>query len=210
MSQRIVVLISGRGSNLAAILAAGLPVCAVITNNPDASGLALAHSRQIPTVALRQVDFADRLSFDMALRDAIDPFQPDLVVLAGYMRILSDVFVQHYAGRLINIHPSLLPAYPGLHTHRHVLADGVRIHGCTVHFVTPKLDHGPIIVQAAVQVKSDDTEDILASRVLVAEHRVLPEAIRWFLQDRLHITSEGIVCLSKADRTEQSKLFHED
>lgn len=210
MNQRIVVLISGRGSNLAAILAADLPVAAVISNNPNAIGLTLARGHGIPTHVLQQGDHDDRATFDQALRETIDRHQPDLVVLAGYMRILSDSFVNHYAGKLINIHPSLLPAYPGLHTHRKVLQDGVRIHGCTVHFVTPALDHGPIIVQAAVPVLSDDTEDILASRVLLAEHHVLPEAIRWFLDGRLHITPQGSVNLSQAGRSEQSRLFQDD
>ncbi len=210
MNQRIVVLISGRGSNLAAILAAGLPVVAVISNREDAIGLTLARGHNIPTSVVHQRDHADRQSFDLALRNEIDQHQPDLVVLAGYMRILSDAFVHHYSGRLINIHPSLLPAYPGLDTHRKVLEDGVRIHGCTVHFVTPTLDHGPIIIQAAVPVLSDDNEDILASRVLLAEHHILPEAIRWFLDGRLKITPQGIVNLAQAGRSEQGKLFHDD
>lgn len=210
MSQRIVVLISGRGSNLAAILAAGLPVVAVISNRQDAIGLTLARGHSIPTSVVHQHDHADRQSFDLALCHEIDRHQPDLVVLAGYMRILSDDFVNHYTGRLINIHPSLLPAYPGLHTHRKVLEDGVRIHGCTVHFVTTELDHGPIIIQAAVPVLSDDNEDILASRVLLAEHHILPEAIRWFLAGRLKITPQGIVNLAQAGRSEQGKMFHDD
>lgn len=189
----IVILISGRGSNmeslLAAVAAGTLPVrvAAVLSNRPDAAGLATAAALGVPTRAVDHKAFAKREAFDAAMAEAIDGFSPDLVVLAGFMRILSDGFVQRYAGRLINIHPSLLPAFPGLHTHQRAIAEGVRIHGCTVHFVTPALDHGPVIVQAAVPVLDTDDESTLAARVLAQEHRVYPMAVRWFAEDRLRV-----------------------
>lgn len=200
---RLVVLISGRGSNLAALLsatAAGtLParVVGVLANRADAPGLATASAAGVPTRTLEHRLFADREAFDAALAEAIDGFAPDLVVLAGFMRILGDRFVRHYTGRLINIHPSLLPAFPGLHTHRRALAEGVRVHGCTVHFVTPALDHGPIIVQAAVPVLDTDDEAALAARVLAQEHRIYPLAIRWFADGRLRLC-DGRVLLASA------------
>ena len=162
---KLVVLISGRGSNLDAILAADLPVeiVAVISNRPTAEGLCIAQQQSIPTHAFDHTRYASRDTFDAALMAQIDQYQPDGVVLAGYMRILTDAFVAHYSGRLINIHPSLLPSFPGMHTHARALAEGVRVHGCTVHFVTPQLDHGPIIVQAAVPVHADDTPERLAA-----------------------------------------------
>ena len=189
----IVILISGRGSNMLALLdavASGeLPVrvAGVIANRPQAEGIQLAAARGIPTAIVDHRQFADRDAFDRALADRIDAFAPDLVVLAGFMRILTDTFVTRFTGRLINIHPSLLPAYPGLHTHRRALEDGVRVHGCTVHFVTPALDHGPIIIQAAVPVLDGDDEAILAQRVLAEEHRVYPLAVHWFIEGRLTI-----------------------
>ena len=208
--KRLVVLISGRGSNLEAILAAGLPVAAVLSNRADASGLAIARKHGIPAEAVPHTDHPDRESFDAAMMQRIDVWQPDLVVLAGYMRILTGHFVQHYHGRLINIHPSLLPSYPGLRTHARALEDGVKVHGCTVHFVTPALDHGPIIIQGAVPVLAHDSETGLAARVLRAEHRIYPQAIRWFLQGRLHIDPHGRVELSAATRSEQSVLIPDD
>ncbi|TCV81249.1 phosphoribosylglycinamide formyltransferase [Sulfurirhabdus autotrophica] len=196
--KRIVALISGRGSNLRAILEADLPVTivAVISNKPDAAGLQLAEQYGIPTQTVNHRDYPDRESFDGALADIIDAYQPDLIVLAGFMRILTDGFVIRYQGRMINIHPSLLPAFPGLDTHGQALREGVKIHGCTVHFVTPTLDHGPIIVQAAVQVLPDDTSDTLSARVLEQEHKIYPQAIQWFAEGRLHINNHGIVNLS--------------
>ena len=193
----VVALISGRGSNLEAILEAGLPVriAAVISNDPQAPGLAIARAHGVPTAALDHRRFPDRETFDQALAEQIDRHRPDLVVLAGFMRILTDTFVNRYRGRMINIHPSLLPAYPGLDTHAEVLRDGVKIHGCTVHFVTPKVDHGPIIVQAAVPVRSGDSEATLAARVLEQEHRILPRAIRWFAEGRLAVGEDGVVNL---------------
>ena len=191
--KNIVILISGRGSNMEALIAARdagqLPVniAAVISNRPDAAGLETAARAGIVTHYVDHKGFAERDRFDAALAECIDGFAPDLVVLAGFMRILSDGFVRHYAGRLMNIHPSLLPTFPGLHTHRRALEEGVRIHGCTVHFVTPALDHGPIIIQAAVPVVDGDDEATLAARVLRQEHRIYPQAVRWFAEDRLRL-----------------------
>ena len=191
----IVILISGRGSNLAAILRAGLParVAAVISNRADAPGLMPAREAGIPTAVLDHRQFASRGEFDAALAAQIDLDAPDLVVLAGFMRVLTPAFVERYRGRLINIHPSLLPAFGGLATHRRALEAGVRIHGCTVHFVTPDLDGGPIVAQAAVSVLPDDDETTLAERVLAEEHRLYPQAIRWFLDGRLALGADGRV-----------------
>jgi len=196
--KNIVILISGRGSNMEALIAARdagqLPVniAAVISNRPTAQGLETAAKAGITTHFIDHQAFAGREAFDAALAECIDGFSPDLVVLAGFMRILSDGFVRHYAGRLMNIHPSLLPSFPGLHTHRRALEEGVRIHGCTVHLVTPALDHGPVIVQAAVPVLDDDTEESLAARILVQEHRIYPQAVRWFAEDRLRLENGRI------------------
>jgi phosphoribosylglycinamide formyltransferase 1 len=185
--KRIVILISGRGSNMRSILEAGLDatIAAVISNNPSAGGLAVAQGFGVDTAVVDHRDFADRTSFDRALADRIENFRPDLVVLAGFMRILTESFVDRFRGRIMNIHPSLLPAFPGVDTHRRALEEGVRIHGCTVHMVTPALDHGPIVIQAAVPVLPDDDESRLAARVLEQEHRIYPRAIRWFLEGRL-------------------------
>ena len=184
---RIVVLLSGRGSNLEAIVAARLPIeiVAVISNQAAATGLDFARSQGLQAIALDPADYADRDSFDAALADEIARHTPDLVVLAGYMRILSAAFIARFENCLLNIHPSLLPAFPGLKTHQRALAEGVKIHGCTVHFVTPQLDHGPIVIQAAVPVLPDDTADTLAARVLQQEHCIYPQAIRWFAERRL-------------------------
>jgi phosphoribosylglycinamide formyltransferase-1 len=191
--KRLVILISGRGSNMTAILDAvddgkiAGEVMAVISNRPDAAGLATAADRAIATVSIDHRGYPDRDAFENALAAAIDAHAPDLIILAGFMRILSEAFVDRYAGRMINIHPSLLPTYPGLDTHTRALADGVRIHGCTVHFVTDDVDHGPIIAQAAVPVRSDDDAKTLAARVLEAEHRTLVAAVGWFCAGRLVI-----------------------
>ena len=191
--KNIVILISGRGSNMEALIAArdagNLPVniAAVISNRPAAAGLETAARAGIVTHYVDHKGFAGRVAFDAALTECIDGFAPDLVVLAGFMRILSDGFVSHYAGRLMNIHPSLLPSFPGLHTHQRALEEGVRIHGCTVHFVTPTLDHGPVIIQAAVPVLDGDDEASLAARILVQEHQIYPQAVRWFAEDRLQL-----------------------
>ncbi len=189
----IVILISGRGSNMVALIDAAasgtLPVrvAAVLANRPDAKGLEVAAAAGVVTRVVDHRLYSDRESFDAAMAEAIDAYSPDLVVLAGFMRILSDGFVAHYEGRLINIHPSLLPSFPGLHTHQRALDDGVRVHGCTVHFVTPTLDHGPIVVQAAVPVLDGDDATVLAARVLEQEHRIYPLAVRWFAEGRLRL-----------------------
>jgi phosphoribosylglycinamide formyltransferase 1 len=195
--KRIVILISGRGSNMQAILDARLDadICAVISNKASAGGLEVATKAGIPTQVVEHRKFADRAHFDLALGDAIAAHRPDLIVLAGFMRILTAEFLTRFEGRIMNIHPSLLPAFPGLNTHRHALAEGVRFHGCTVHFVTPELDHGPIVVQAAVPVLPDDNEERLAARVLEQEHVVYPQAIRWFIEGRLAVV-DGRVTVS--------------
>ena len=194
----IVILISGRGSNMEALLdavaAGALPVrvAAVLANRADAAGLKTAAARGVPTHVVDHREFADREAFDAALAEAIDGYAPDLVVLAGFMRMLSEGFVRRFAGRLINIHPSLLPSFSGLHTHQRALAEGVRVHGCTVHFVTPALDRGPIIVQAAVPVLDGDDEAGLAARVLVQEHAIYALAIRWFAEGRLRLAGDRV------------------
>ena len=187
--KRIAVLVSGRGSNLAALLRqdCGGDVVVVASNKADAGGLAIAREAGIATFALDARQFADRAAFEAALVTALNEHAPDLVVLAGFMRILSPQFTMAFAGRLINIHPSLLPSFTGLDTHARALAEGVKLHGCTVHFVTAELDRGPIIAQAAVQVEDDDTPETLAARVLVQEHQLLPHAVRLFCQGRLRI-----------------------
>jgi phosphoribosylglycinamide formyltransferase-1 len=187
--KRYVILISGRGSNMEAMLAAELPgqCVAVISNRPGAAGLAYAAGRGIATVVVDHQTYRDRAAFDTALAAEIDRHAPDLVVLAGFMRVLGDDFVRKYAGRLVNIHPSLLPSFPGLKTHEAALAAGVRLHGASVHFVTPSLDCGPIIVQAAVPVLAGDTAEALAARVLAQEHVIYPQAVRWFLEGRLRL-----------------------
>ena len=183
----IVILISGRGSNMQAIIEANLPVrvAAVISNRSEAAGLAWAAKRGIATQSVDHRAYETREAFDAALAGAIETHRPDLVVLAGFMRILGDLFVARFSGRMLNIHPSLLPVFPGLHTHRRAIEEGVKVHGTTVHFVTPALDHGPIVIQAAVPVLPDDDEDSLSARVLAEEHRIYPRAVRWFVEDRL-------------------------
>ena len=192
--KRIVILISGRGSNMQALLEAKLDaqIAAVISNNPSAQGLQFARSAGVETKLVNHRDYADRTSFDKALGDAIAAYRPDLIVLAGFMRILTEQFIERFSGRILNIHPSLLPAFSGLDTHRRALDEGVKLHGCTVHFVTPALDHGPIVLQAAVPVLPDDNEERLAARVLQQEHVVYPQAIRWFLEGRLAIEGNHV------------------
>lgn len=183
-----------------ALLGAALPaqICAVISNEPAASGLRTAQQKGVATAVVDHRTYAQRADFDAALAQAIDAHSADLVVLAGFMRVLTENFVNRYRGRMINIHPSLLPAFPGLHTHRQALAAGVRVHGCTVHFVTPQLDHGPIIIQAAVPVLPDDSETTLAARVLAEEHRIYPQAVRWLCEDRVSLGAGGSVSISAA------------
>ena len=192
--QRLAILISGRGSNMRALLEAELPakISAVISNEPAAPGLEIARSFGVDTLAIDHREFADRAAFDRALMEAVARYDPNLIVLAGFMRILTRDFLERFEGKVINIHPSLLPAFRGTHTHRRALQDGVKIHGCTVHFVTPELDSGPIIAQAAVPVLRDDTEEALAARVLTQEHRLLPQAVRWFLDDRLALDGNQV------------------
>ena len=191
----IIILISGRGSNMEAILAASLPLTikAVISNRPDAGGLTVAAQRGIATRVVDHTAYASREAFDAALIEAIDAVVPDFIVLAGFMRVLTEQFVARYSKRIVNIHPSLLPAFPGLHTHRQALAAGVKIHGATVHFVTPRLDHGPIIIQAAVPVLPGDDEATLAQRVLAQEHRIYPQALRWLAEDRVVFAENAVV-----------------
>jgi len=196
--KNIVILISGRGSNMEAVVRAleaeGWParVAAVISNKLDAGGLAFAQARGIPTAVVSNKDYATRAEFDARLQDVIDTFQPDLVVLAGFMRILTAPFVEHYAGRMLNIHPSLLPLFPGLHTHQQALDAGMLEHGATVHFVTAELDHGPSVLQATIPVLPGDTPDLLAARLLVEEHKIYPRAVRLFVEDRL-VVEDGTV-----------------
>jgi phosphoribosylglycinamide formyltransferase-1 len=191
--KNIVILISGRGSNMEAIVRAQQAeawparIAAVISNKPDAKGLAFAQSHGIPTAVVPNKEYPTREAFDAALQETIDRFEPDLVVLAGFMRILTAPFVEHYAGRMLNIHPSLLPLFPGLHTHRQALDAGVEEHGATVHFVTAELDHGPAVIQARIPVLPGDTEDSLAERLLAEEHVIYPQAVRLFIEDSLSI-----------------------
>nr|WP_300308371.1 phosphoribosylglycinamide formyltransferase [Halomonas sp.] len=190
---RVVVLISGGGTNLQALIDAqthdqlGGEIVAVVSNVPDAYGLQRARDAGIDAVVLPHQEYETRDAFDGALIKVIERHEPDLVVLAGFMRILTPRFVQRFLGRMINIHPSLLPEYQGLHTHARALADGAEEHGCSVHFVTEELDGGPVIVQAAVKVLPDDDEDSLKSRVLTREHLIFPIAVRWFLEGRLQL-----------------------
>jgi len=194
--KKVVILISGRGSNMEAIVRAqiaGAQIAAVISNRPDAAGLGFAAAHGIAAQIVDHKDYPSREAFDVALAATIDAHEPDLVVLAGFMRVLTDGFVSHYAGRLLNIHPSLLPSFPGLDTHRRALEAGVRVHGTTVHFVTPTLDCGPIVIQAVVPVLPGDDEAALAARVLEQEHRIYPQAVRWFVDGRLSLGADGRV-----------------
>lgn len=196
-----VILISGRGSNMHSILEVDLPgrCAAVISNRPEAAGLAWAAAHGVATAVVDHKAYPDRERFDAALAAEIDRHAPDLVVLAGFMRVLGDAFVRRYQGRLLNIHPSLLPAFPGLRTHAAALAAGVRVHGATVHFVTPSLDAGPIVIQAAVPVLAGDSEDALAARVLAQEHVIYPQAVRWFLEGRLQVADGRVRLVDEPD-----------
>jgi len=188
---KIVVLISGSGSNLQQFIDQiesgdiNAEISAVISNRADAFGLQRAEKANIPTVVLDHTQFIDRVSFDQSLAQIIDSYDPELIVLAGFMRIVSDEFVAHYQGKLINIHPSLLPKYKGLHTHQRALEDKQKEHGASVHFVIPELDAGPVIVQGIVPVKSDDTEESLAKRVHRIEHIIYPKAIKWLVEGKI-------------------------
>jgi phosphoribosylglycinamide formyltransferase-1 len=201
--KNIVILISARGSNMEAVVRAAQAeqwparIAAVISNKPDAGGLQFAAAHDIPTAVVSNKDYATRAEFDSALHQQIDRFAPDLVVLAGFMRILTPAFVAHYADRMLNIHPSLLPLFPGLHTHQQALDAGERVHGATVHFVTAELDHGPVVAKASIDVGPSDTAHTLAARVLVQEHQLYPRAIRLFVEDRLSIV-DGEVRIANA------------
>lgn len=190
-----VILISGRGSNMRSIVEArtGLEIRAVISNRPDAVGLEWARSQGIATQVVDHKAFATREAFDAALGEVIEKHAPDLILLAGFMRVFTPAFIARFPRRILNIHPSLLPSFPGLHTHRRALDAGVKLHGCTVHLVTPALDSGPIVAQAAVPVLADDTEATLAARVLAVEHQVYPRAVRWFLEDRVEFIGAEVV-----------------
>ncbi|HMO47513.1 MAG TPA: phosphoribosylglycinamide formyltransferase [Rubrivivax sp.] len=194
----VVILISGRGSNMEAIVercaAEGWParVAAVISNRADAAGLRFAAARGIATAVVDHKAFATREAFDDALAEAVDAHRPDLLVLAGFMRILGERFVRRYEGRFLNIHPSLLPLFPGLHTHQRALDAGCKLAGASVHFVTPELDHGPIVMQSVVPVLGGDDAATLAARVLATEHRIYPQSVRWFVEGKLRI-EHGVV-----------------
>ena len=190
-----VILISGRGSNMQALVEAGtgLDVRAVIANRPGAAGLPWAASRRIPTRVVDHTWFASREAFDAQLADAIAEHAPDYIFLAGFMRILTEAFIARFPRRILNIHPSLLPAFPGLHTHRRAIEAGVKLHGATVHFVTTTLDHGPIVIQAAVPVLAGDTEASLGARVLAQEHRIYPQAARWLVEGRIEFSGPDVV-----------------
>jgi phosphoribosylglycinamide formyltransferase 1 len=207
---RISVLISGRGSNLAALVRAARrgeidgAVTHVVSNRPDAAGLAFARENGIATSLVDHRAHASRDDFDAALADAIDAAEPDVIVLAGFMRVLASALVRRYEGRMINIHPSLLPLYPGLHTHRRALADGVRVHGCTVHYVSSDVDRGPIIAQGVVPVADSDDEATLAARVLAVEHRLLPAAVGWHCAGQLVIDSGRVRVDFPVDRPDDA------
>ena len=208
----VVILISGRGSNLQAIIDAvargtlAVDIRAVISNRPDAAGLQRASEAGIATTVVDHTLYADRLAFDQALQACIDHYQPGLVILAGFMRILSADFVAHYRGRMLNIHPSLLPDFPGLNTHQRVLDAGCKLHGASVHFVTADIDGGPLVLQTRVPVHDDDSTDSLAARVLEQEHHLYPLAIRWFAEGRLRLDENGQALLDGAILTEPRQL----
>ena len=198
--KRVAILISGRGSNMTSLIAAAetrdypAEIAFVMSNRPDAAGLATARSRGISTVAIDHKQFASRESFEDAMQSALESHRIEIICLAGFMRLLTSGFVKKWEGRMLNIHPALLPAYKGLHTHERALADGVKIHGCTVHFVAPEMDAGPIIAQAAVPVLDDDTPDALAARVLAQEHLVYPAALRLVASGAAHIRNGRVFC----------------
>lgn len=206
--KNIVILISGRGSNMQAIVNAKIPqanIAAVLSNSDHAAGLAWATEHGIPTDSLNHKNFDSRLAFDQAMMAKIDAYQPDLVVLAGFMRILTPEFCAHYEGRLINIHPSILPSFTGLHTHQRALESGCRVAGCTIHFVTAELDCGPIISQGVVPILDQDTADDIAARVLTVEHRLFPQAVADFVAGHLKI--EGNRVLNTRRNTEVHELL---
>ena len=208
--RRFVILISGQGSNMQSIARACLSglcpadVVAVISNRPEAAGLAWAAERGIHTEVVAHRDFATRDAFDHKLSETIERFAPDYVLLAGFMRVLTPGFVERYSTKLINIHPSLLPSFPGLHTHSQALAKGVQVHGCTVHFVTPVLDHGPIVAQGVVPVLATDSPESLAERVLSIEHTVYAKVAIWLAQGRVHLLPDQRVTVDDV----ASRMFY--
>lgn len=208
----VVILISGRGSNLQAIIdavargALAVDIRAVISNRPQAAGLQRATRAGMTTAVVDHTLYADRLAFDQALQACIDRYQPGLIILAGFMRILSADFVAHYRGRMLNIHPSLLPDFPGLNTHLRALDAGCKVHGASVHFVTADIDGGPLLLQTRVPVHAGDSADSLAARVLEQEHRLYPVAIRWFAEGRLTLDENGQALLDGAILTEPRQL----
>ena len=208
----VVILISGRGSNLQAIIDAvtrgtlAVDIRAVISNRPQAAGLQRANQAGITTAVVDHTLYADRLAFDQALQACIDRYQPGLIILAGFMRILSADFVAHYRGRMLNIHPSLLPDFPGLNTHQRALDAGSKVHGASVHFVTADIDGGPLVLQTRVPVHAGDNADSLAARVLEQEHHLYPVAIRWFAEGRLTLDENGQALLDGAILTEPRQL----
>ena len=203
-----VILISGRGSNMQALVEAGtgIDVRAVVSNRPDAKGLEWAGSQGLATRVVDHHGFATREAFDGALSGAIEEYHPDLILLAGFMRIFTEGFVRRFPRRILNIHPSLLPAFPGLHTHAQALAAGVKVHGATVHVVTPAVDNGPIVIQGAVPVLPGDTEEGLAGRVLEVEHRIYPQAVRWFVEGRIEFLADGVVQVRDAGVSTDSMI----
>ena len=211
---RVVVLISGGGSNLQAIIdgqqdgSLPIKVVAVISNKANAFGLERAQTAGVDTQVLSHKGFDDRTAYDQALIECIDAYQPDLLVLAGFMRILTPAFTNHYLGRTLNIHPSLLPKYPGLHTHRRALEAGDQTHGASIHFVTAELDGGPVILQAQVPIFDSDSEEDLAARVLVEEHKIYPEAVKWFAERRIELSQDGKAVLDGKVLTPQGVLFN--
>lgn len=208
MNKNVVILISGRGSNMQSIVnaqIAGAHIAAVISNRPDAAGLAWAQERGIATAVVNHQEFSSRDEFDAAMQTTIDGFKPDLVVLAGFMRILTAQFCQHYQNRMINIHPSLLPSFKGLHTHQAAIDAGCKLAGCSVHFVTAELDHGPIIAQGAVPVLADDTAESLAARILTVEHQLYPQAVADFVNGRLRIENGKVI--NREPATAENKLL---
>jgi phosphoribosylglycinamide formyltransferase 1 len=200
--KNIVILISGRGSNMEAIVRAAQQekwparVVAVVSNRADAGGLQFAAENGIATAVVANKDYPNRDACDLALQQMIDSYAPDLVVLAGFMRILGASFTANYTNRILNIHPSLLPSFIGLHTHQQALDAGVKVHGASVHFVTSLLDHGPIVAQATVPVLEHDTADTLAQRVLAQEHQIYPRAVRWFVEEKLAIVDGRVKILA--------------
>lgn len=197
----IVVLLSGRGSNLQALMercqAESWParITGVVSNRAQAAGLALAAAHGVPTAVVEHRQYPDRPQFDAELARVVESFRPDLLVLAGFMRILTEGFVRRFEGRMLNVHPSLLPAFTGLDTHRRAIEAGCKVAGATVHFVTPELDHGPIVIQSVVPVLPQDDEATLAARVLATEHQIFPRAVRWFVQGRLQLVAGRVVQL---------------